>query len=150
MRSSPRQINSFTRVFCRSEYFKSSFIPNVINEWNKLDPDIRSSTSYILFRNTLLKFIRPTQRKTFDINDSVGIKLLTRLRLDLHERKSRHGFRDILNCACPCSVEAETTPHYFLHFHFYNANRSTLMNDLNEIDSSFSTLNDNKFIDFNL
>ena len=24
------------------------------------------------------------------------------------------------------------------------------MNDLNEIDSSFSTLNDNKFIDFNL
>ena len=106
MRSSPRQINSFNRVFYRSEYFKSFSFPNVINEWNKLDPDIRSSTSYILFRNTLLKFIRPTQRKTFDINDSVGIKLLTRLRLDLHERKSRHGFRDILNCACPCSVEA--------------------------------------------
>ena len=46
---------------------------------NELDLDIRSSTSYSLFRNTLLKFIRPVQRKTFNINDSVGVKLLTRL-----------------------------------------------------------------------
>ena len=52
-----------------------TFIPNVINEWNTLYPDICSSTSY----NTLLKFIRSVQRKTFIINDSVGVKLLTRL-----------------------------------------------------------------------
>ena len=97
---------------------------NVINEWNKLDPDIRSSTSYNLFRNTLLKFIRPVQRKTFHINGSVEIKLLTRLRLGfshLHEYKFRHGFRDILNPLCSCSIEAETTLHYFLRCHFYNA-----------------------------
>ena len=30
---------------------------------------------------------------------------------------------------------------------FCNANRSALMNELNEIDGSFSTLNENKFID---
>ena len=79
MRSSCEHVNSFNTVSCKSEYFKNSFIPSVINEWNKLDPDIRSSTSYNLFRNTLLKFIRPAQRKTFNINDSVGVKLLTRL-----------------------------------------------------------------------
>ena len=104
MRSSRRHVNSFNTVSCKSEYFKNSFIPNVINEWNKLDPDILSSTSYNLFRNTLLKFIRPAQRKTFNINDSVGVKLLTRLRLGfshLRDHKFKHGFRDISNPLCP-------------------------------------------------
>ena len=150
MRSSRRHVNSFDLVSCKSEYFKNSFIPNVIYEWNKLDPDIRSSVSYNLFRNTLLKFIRPLQRKTFNINDSVGVKLLTRLRLGfshLLEHMFRHGFRDILNPFCSCSIEAETTAHYFLRCHFYNANRFALTNELNEIDSPFSTLNQNNFID---
>ena len=61
MRSFRPHLNSFNMVSCKSEYFKNSFIPNVINEWNKLDPGIRSSTSYNLFRNTLLKFISPVQ-----------------------------------------------------------------------------------------
>ena len=116
MRSSRRQVNPFNTVSCKSEYFKNSFVPNVINEWNKLDPDIRSSTSYNQFRNTLLKFIRPAQRKTFHINDSVGVKLLTRLRLGfshLRDHKFRHGFRDILNLLCPCSIETETTATIF-------------------------------------
>ena len=68
MRSSRRHVNSFNTVSCRSENFKNSLIPNVINRWNKLDPDSRSSTSYNLFRNTLLKFIRLVQRKTFNID----------------------------------------------------------------------------------
>ena len=95
MRSSRQHVNSFDSVSCKSEYFKNSFITNVINEWNKLDPDIRSSTSYNLSRNMLLKFIRPAQRKNYNINDSVGVQLLTRLRLGfshLHEHKFRHGF----------------------------------------------------------
>ena len=150
MRSSRRHVNSFNLVSCKSEYFKNYFIPNVIYEWNKLDPNIRSSASYNLFRNTLLKFLRPVQRKTFNVNGSVGVKLLTRLRLGfshLLEHKFRHGFIDILNPLCPCSIEAETTGHYFLCCHFYNANRSALMNKLNEIDSSFSILNENNFFD---
>ena len=61
IRSSRRHVNSFNMVSCKSEYFKNSFIPNLINEWNKLDPCIRSSTSYNLFRNTLLKLISPVQ-----------------------------------------------------------------------------------------
>ena len=105
---------------------------------------------YNLFCNTLLKFIRPAQRKTFNVNDSVRVKLLTRPCLGsshLLEHKFRHGFRDILNPLYPCSIEAKTTAYYFLRCHFYNANRSALMNELNEIDISFSTLNKNKFID---
>ena len=83
LRSSRRHVNSFNLVTCKSEYFKNSFIPNVIYEWNKLDPDIRSSASYNLFRNILLKFIRAVPNKTFNINDSVEGKLLTKLCLSL-------------------------------------------------------------------
>ena len=79
MRSFRRYVNSFNTVSCKSEYFKNFFVAIVINEWNKLDLDIPSSTSYNLFRNILLKFIRLVQIKTFNINDSVEIKLLTRL-----------------------------------------------------------------------
>ena len=86
---------------------------------------------------TLLKFIRP-------------VKLLPRLRLsfsNLRENKFRHGFRDILNPLCPCSIESKIIAHYLLRCHFYNANRSALINELNKIDSSFPKLNENKFID---
>ena len=55
IRTSRRNVNSFNPVSCKSEYFKGSFIPNVINRWNKLDPGIHISTSYNLFRNTLAK-----------------------------------------------------------------------------------------------
>ena len=99
--------------------------------------------------NRLLKFIMLAQRKTYNINDSVGIKSLARLRLDFshqHERKFRHGFIDISNPFWSCSIKAETTTYYFLLCHFYDANKSALMNDLNKIDSSFSRLNDNNFI----
>ena len=150
MRSSRRHVKSFNTVSCKSEYFKNSFIPNVINGWNKLDRDIRSSTSYNLFRNTFLKFIRPAQRKTFNINDSVRVKLLIRLGFShLREHKFRYVFRDILNPLRPCSIETETTAHYFLRCHFYNANRSALMNELNETGNSFSTLNENFIWQFN-
>ena len=47
--SSCQHVNSFDLVTCKSEYFKNSFISNVIYEWNKLDPDIRSSASYNLW-----------------------------------------------------------------------------------------------------
>ena len=88
-------VNSFNTVYNKSEYFKNSFIPNVINGWDKLDPDICSSTLYSLFRNTLLKFIKPVQRKIFNINVSVGVKLSTRLRIGFNHIRE-HKFRHII------------------------------------------------------
>ena len=64
----------------------------------------------------------------------------------LRQHKFRNSSKDILNPLCPYSIEAETTIHYFLRCHFYNTNRSALMNELNEIDTSFSILSQNKFI----
>ena len=55
------------------DYFKNYFFAHVINEWKKLDPDIRGSSNYHIFRNALLKFVRLVERKIFNINDPFGI-----------------------------------------------------------------------------
>ena len=75
--------------------------------------------------------------------------MLTRLRLGfshLREHKLAHGFKDTLNPHCSCSIEAETITHYFLRCHFYNSNRASLMNDLENIPIFFSTVSDNNLI----
>ena len=132
MGNSHRHSSLLDTVSSRTEYFKNSFIPNVVNEWNNLNPDIQSLALYNLFRNTLLKFIRPAQKKSVYINNSVAIKLLTRMRFSfnyLREHKYRHGFRDMLNPLCLYSIEAEIKGHCFLRNHIFHANRSPLIND---------------------
>ena len=101
--------------------------------------------SYNLFRKSLLNFIRPSTSKVYNINATVGIKLITRLRLGfshLREHKLKHNFQDTLNPLCSCSTEVESTSHYFLRCHFFDALRATLMNDLRYIDSDLPTLRD--------
>ena len=59
--------------------------------------------------------------------------MLTRLRFDfshLHEHKLRYCFTDTLNSLYYRSIEAKTTTHYFLRYHFFNANETILINDL--------------------
>ena len=78
-RHSFRNSNLFTSFTCRTKYFKSSFFPSFISDWNKLDSKIRNSTSYLTFKNALINFIRPSHNKIFNIHNEVGVKLLTRL-----------------------------------------------------------------------
>ena len=90
----------------------------------------------MIFRNSLLKIGRPMQNSIYNIHDPVGIKYLTRLRLGLshlNEHKFRHNFQDCLNPLCSCSLEVETTNHYFLHCHYYNDIRKTLLDTVKEI-----------------
>ena len=70
----------------RHNFFKDSCFPAVISEWNSLNIDIRDSSSINVFKKELLKFIRPEPNSTYNINDTKGLKLLTRLRLGLSHR----------------------------------------------------------------
>ena len=113
-----------------------SFFRYSIIEWNKLDINLRNAKSFLIFRNSLLKIGRPMQNSIYNIHDPVGIKYLTRLRLGLshlNEHKFRHNFQDCLNPLCSCSLEVETTNHYFLHCHYYNDIRKTLLDTVKEI-----------------
>ena len=132
-------------ALCRTEIFKNSFLLYTINEWNKLDPEIRRIGLYAGFRNKLLNFIKPTGNfwkfQTFSIYDPLGIKLHNRLRVDfsqINEQKFRYNFADTLNPLWSCSRETETA-HFFLGCRNYTNIRITLMSQLNDIDNSITS-----------
>ena len=130
--------------YCRTDTFKNSFFPNVINEWNKLDEKIKGAPTFSLFKAPLLKVGRPHANSTNRIHNPVGIRLLTRLRLGLshlNEHKFRHNFADCVNPLCSCSIEPETTLHFFLHCcNFLNIRRK-LFDKIKLLDETLLQLN---------
>ena len=103
VRQSPRHPTTFDSISCRTEYFKNSiflsmFFPCVIGEWNKINREIRKSGTYNTFRKSILNFIRTSVSKVYNINDAIGIKLITRLCLgfsDLCEHKFKQFTRHV-------------------------------------------------------
>ena len=125
------------QFFCRTNAFSNSFFPSSIKNWNETDYIITQSKSFTSFRNSLLKMIRPIPNSIFDACDPVGIQLLTRLRLGLshlRHHKFRHNFNDTLDPLCPCNNELETVSHFYLQCHFFNNERTDLMNELQKIN----------------
>ena len=107
-------------MYCRTEYFANFFFPYTIKEWNNLSSEIRKTVSYEVFKNSLLKFIRASPKSLFNVSNSLRIKLPTRLRLGLshlREYKFNRNFQDTINPLCSCSLESESTTHFFLKFH---------------------------------
>ena len=99
------------------------------------------------FENYLLKEIGPKPSPLYNIHNPSRIKLLTRLRLGLShlkEHKFNHNFDDCVNPFCTCSLEPESTSHFFLHCHHYNTIRSILFKDLNSVDKKLFKLSDNE------
>ena len=70
-------------------FFKNSFFPSNIIEWNNLDPKLRNSDTYGTFKNTTLKFLRPSPNNVFKCQNPQGIKFLTRLRLGLSHLQAK-------------------------------------------------------------
>ena len=48
----------------------------------------------------------------------------------MKEDKCKHRFKGRLKSLCPYSVEAETTIHTSLSWHYYNMNHSAVINNL--------------------
>ena len=65
----------------KTNFFKNSFFPAIIIEWNKTDVNIPNSPFCNVFKKVMLKLIRPKPNQVFNIDSSEGLKLLTRIRL---------------------------------------------------------------------
>ena len=77
------------------------------------------------------------------IHNPVGVKLLTRLRLQLsrlNDHKFRHGFEDAISPMCSCNREIESNEPFLLRYHFYSSQRLELFDKRNNINSSFLKL----------
>ena len=135
----PKITNYQTRYFedlavhqTRTNIFKYYFFPYSVMEWNKLSSSIRNST-YPVFRNHLLKIIWPVSNPVYNIQNYICLKFLTRLKLGsshLNEHRFNHNVENCINPLCTCSLEVESTAHFFLHCHHDHNIRAKLLNSL--------------------
>ena len=143
----PIRSNLFRNFTSHTSFFKDSFFPYCTSEWNKLGPNLRNSASVSIFKKGLLAFIRPNQCYIYNIIDPPGLKLLTRLRVNLshlREDKFHHNFLDTLNPLCSCSLEIESTSHYLLRCPFYTHIRKTLLDNITNLIGDISNFSDDE------
>ena len=92
----------------------------------------------MLFRKRLIKFIRLKANSIFNINNPMGIKYLTRLKLGfyhLKEHKFKYNFQDSVDSLCSCGIKTESRKHFFLHCATFSIRRKTLFDKLNELST---------------
>ena len=99
----------------------------------------------VLYKRLFKKLIKCEKKENsiFSIYDPLGVKLLTRLRLqfsNLNEHKFRHGFGDTINTMCACGSEVETTKYFLLRCHVYSPQILELFENLEKVDSRFLKL----------
>ena len=120
----------------KHNFFKNSFFPSAIIEWNNLDPNLRNSKSISVFKEKILNFIRPSSSSFFNCHNPKGIKLITRLWLCLsylREHKSKHTFQDKINLLRNCGQDIASSAHVFLHCAFFINEKRTLLSTLHSI-----------------
>ena len=116
-RYNTRNANNMSYLKVKHNFLQNSFFPSVVIEWNKLGLNIRNSKSLNIFKKSLSKFMRPSGSSLFSCHNLRGVKLLTRLALDLshiREHKLKHGFQDTLNPICSCGNDIETSAHFLI------------------------------------
>ena len=105
--------------------------------------------SVSVFKKSLLGFIRPQKRSIFNINDPNGLRLLTRLRVNLshlRDHKFKHNFLDTINPLCSCSLEVESTNHYLLRCPFFTSIRKTLLDSITIKIGSLANFSDDELV----
>ena len=143
-----RNVDNIPQFNVRQTFFRNSYFPSIVTEWNNLDKSIRNSESFSIFKKNILKFIRPSPNSIFNCHNPKGVKLLRRLRLDLshlRDHKFKHSFQDSLNPICNCGTDVETTTHYLLHCPLFSDERLILINGIRNIDSNILNLIDSRF-----
>ena len=128
----------------KHNYFRNSFFPSSIVEWNKLIRKVRDSENIRIFKKGLLEFIRPLPNSIFDIYNTYVIKLLTRLGLGLshlYEHKFKHGFNDTINPISICGGDIKCINHFFLHCPEYCEARQILFDDILSTDKMLLSQN---------
>ena len=129
----------------KHNFFRNSFFPLTVIDWNILDLKIRNSETFSAFKKSILKFIRPSSNSIFNCRSSNGIKLITRLRFGLSylsEHELRHNFQDTLHPICSCGDDIETIIHYLLHCPNYLDERRKLLDNLESIGENIHNKND--------
>ena len=100
VRSTPyatKVVGNIPLIKTKHNFFKNSFFPSAIIEWNNKGPNLRNSKSILVFKEKTTIFIRPSPNSFFGCHKLKGTKLS-----HLRERKFKHSFQDAINSLCNC------------------------------------------------
>ena len=134
VRSTPyvtRTVRNIPLIKTKHNFFRNSFFPSAIIQWNNLDPNLRNSKSISVFKEKILNFIRISP------NSFLIVTILKELNLlqDLRQHKFKHSFQDTINTLCNCGQDIESSTHFFLHSPFFTNERRTLLSIIRSLDS---------------
>ena len=114
---------------------KIAFFPYTIKAWKNLDEETKTKPSVESFKKQLNKFIRPPGHSLFGLSDKIGIKLLTKIRVefsDLRDHRINHNFNCIWSI-CRCGLDDETHAHFFLRCPMFAVERVSLLSKISDI-----------------
>ena len=103
------------RLNARTEKLKSTFYPNCLSEWNRLEPELRLGPFIAVFKKKLLSIIRPPAKSVYGIHDPRRLSHLTQLKVGLSKlnfHNFKHNFRATIYSMCPTSDGIEDTEHF--------------------------------------
>ena len=99
----------------------------------------------VLLKNKSLNLSDQVLISTFNVHNPHGIKLLTRIRVELShllEHKFRQNFQDSLNSFCNCDRHIQAAMHFFLHCSNYSNQRKTFFEKSSNIKRFLLNQND--------
>ena len=129
----------------KANFFKNSFFPAVIMEWNKIDVNICNSASCNDLKRVILNFIRPEPSQVFNFDSRERLKFLIRIRLGLShlaDHKFRCKFQDCVSPICSYGQETQTSTYFLLHCSNYHCARQTFFRKMNKTNSAILKQND--------
>ena len=140
-----QNVRNITTDSFKTDALKYPFFRWTINEWKKLNFNIRTSSLNVFRANLINVILRPIPNSIFGIFNPPRLKLITRLWLGLshlNEHRFIHSFNSCINPLCTCSLDIESTVPYFIHYSYYNRARLSLLDDLNTADWTSLNLSD--------
>ena len=120
-------------------FFKSSFLPSAIFEWNNLDYHFRNAPFINVSKQNISKFIRLGPNNAYNVHNPTGQKLLTRPRLGLSHlcaHKFSHNFSNCLDEFCICGANIESTSNFLLQYPLYLSERQALLGNICDVEIS--------------
>ena len=125
-----RNMNKFVNMKARTQKFKKSFLPNVVNLWNNLDNETIAIQDIDVFKNclftsnnTVSELFMHGSRKFSMIHSQLRMQC-SNLNADLHKLH----VLDFQNCIC--GYRSEDARHYLLYCPLYDEYRGILENYL--------------------
>ena len=121
---------------CRTDYFRRSFFPSTIKDWNTLEFKERNIVSKSIFKKRLLHKIRPKKNSYFGLANHNKVRHITMLRMGLsplHSHKLAYKFPGVRDASCVVCESVEDTDHYLLTCISYRLSRATMLRKVSEI-----------------